>query len=185
MKSKGLFEYPSHLFRTSCFLHTVIITSIFASPAHAIDFEKNDLYGSWDTTISIGQSSRTQDIDGRLIGLANGGTAFSNNGDNGNLNYRNGIFSTVGKFTTELELNYKNYGAFIRANGFMDVTNDDKGDRTPLSDKADRLVTENLNLLDAYAWGDFNIGEMPGQLRVGEQVISWGESTFIQNSINV
>ena len=39
-------------------------------------------------------------------------------------------------------------------------------------------------LLDAYVWWNFDAGEMPGQLRVGDQVLSWGESTFIQNSIN-
>ncbi|MGK2873043.1 MAG: DUF1302 family protein, partial [Alphaproteobacteria bacterium] len=33
--------------------------------------------------------------------------------------------------------------------------------------------------------GSFDVGGLPLELRVGNQVISWGESTFIQNGINV
>ncbi len=40
-------------------------------------------------------------------------------------------------------------------------------------------------LLDAYVWWNFDIGNMPAQIRVGDQVLSWGESTFIQNGINI
>jgi len=134
---------------------------LFAVPVIAIEFEHGEIYGSWDTTISLGQSFRTQDIDRDIIGLANGGNAFSVNGDNGNLNYRNGTYSALGKFTTELEANYKNYGTFVRANGFKDIVNSNAGDRTELTKKADRLVTSNLNLLDAFVWGGFNIGSMP------------------------
>ena len=36
-----------------------------------------------------------------------------------------------------------------------------------------------VELLDAYINYDFDIGNMPAQIRVGNQVINWGESTFI------
>jgi hypothetical protein len=44
----------------------------------------------------------------------------------------------------------------------------------------------NVMLLDAYVYGSFAIGESDLQLRVGNQVINWGESVFIQgvNQIN-
>ena len=74
---------------------------------------------------------------------------------------------------------------FSRFYGFKDWENDSAGNRTELGDKADRLVTENIVLQDLYFWGDFNIGKMPASIRFGEQVLSWGESTFIQNGINV
>jgi len=85
-----------------------------------------------------------------------------------------------------VDLSNKNgFGIFTRFFGFKDWENVSAGDRTELTDKADRLVTENLVLQDLYFWGDFNIGSMPASIRVGEQVLSWGESTFIQNGINV
>jgi len=44
----------------------------------------------------------------------------------------------------------------------------------------------NAMLLDAYLYGSFAIGETDLQLRLGRQVVNWGESVFIQgvNQIN-
>jgi hypothetical protein len=44
----------------------------------------------------------------------------------------------------------------------------------------------NAMLLDAYLYGSFGIGETDLQLRLGRQVVNWGESVFIQgvNQIN-
>ncbi|MNZ52524.1 hypothetical protein D3C78_703700 [compost metagenome] len=39
-------------------------------------------------------------------------------------------------------------------------------------------------LLDAFVYHNYDIAEMPGSVRLGKQVVSWGESTFIPNSIN-
>ena len=39
-------------------------------------------------------------------------------------------------------------------------------------------------MLDAYVWGNFNLGEMPLNVRLGQQVINWGEAAFIQGGIN-
>jgi hypothetical protein len=41
-------------------------------------------------------------------------------------------------------------------------------------------------LLDAYAYGSFGVGDSDLQLRLGRQVVNWGESVFIQgiNQIN-
>jgi Protein of unknown function (DUF1302) len=168
----------------ACFLLIHISIS-----ANAVGFEKGDVYGSWDSTASFGTLYRVQPIATDLIGRGNGGGSFSTNGDDGNLNYsETGLVSRTLKITSELELNYKNYGAFVRATGFQDnEANSITGDtqRTPLSDSTIRLNGENISLLDAYVWGDFELGSMPFSLRVGEQVVSWGESTFIQNSINV
>ena len=40
-------------------------------------------------------------------------------------------------------------------------------------------------LLDAFVYAKFDIGAMGAELRLGRQAVSWGESTFIQNGINV
>jgi hypothetical protein len=168
----------------STFVYLICIAII--CPVNAADFNYGDLQGSFDTTVSYGQSYRVQSRASELIGIANGGTGFSVNGDDGNLNYETGLISTTLKFTSELDLRYKNFGAFVRGTGFRDFQNDDPNDtaRTPLTDQAIDLVGKDLKLLDAYVWSNFNLGSMPLNLRLGEQVLSWGESTFIQNSIN-
>ena len=174
--------------RFLAFFITFSIGSIASFSAYSVTFEFGEVYGSWDTTATYGQTYRVQSREAELIGIANGGTAFSVNGDDGNLNYDNGIVSNTVKFTSELEVNYRNFGTFVRVIGFKDTEADNiTGDtvRTPLTDGSIKLSGENVSLLDAYVWGNFDIGNMPLTVRVGEQVLSWGESTFIQNSINV
>ena len=39
-------------------------------------------------------------------------------------------------------------------------------------------------LLDAFLYHNYQIGDLPGTTRLGKQVVSWGESTFIQGGIN-
>ena len=179
-------EHPSRSSFTASLLLLAFISPV-SQPVTAVDFVYGDMYGSFDTTFSYGQLHRVQSRDRPLIGVINGGTAFSVNSDDGNLNYDSGLISSALKFTSELELNYKNFGALFRGTGFKDTSNDDANDteRTFLTDQAINLVGEDLSLLDAYVWADFNIGNRPLNLRVGEQVVSWGESTFITNSINI
>jgi hypothetical protein len=153
--------------------------------AFSVDLEKGKMSGSFDTTLSYGVSYRTQDSDQDIIGLANGGRAFSVNGDDGNLNYDTGVVSNTPKITSELELNFRHWGAFIRGSAFYDFESEEaRRERTPLNDAALDRVGSRIDLLDAYVWGRFDIGDKPAEIRVGEQVVSWGESTFIQNSIN-
>ncbi len=164
-----------------------LLPAIFSSPLQAAGFDYGDVEGSFDTTVSFGQSYRIQSRASNLVGISNGGTAFSVNGDDGNLNYDTGIISSILRFTSELELNYRNFGSFVRFTGFKDIKNDerDSRDRTDLTDQAIELVGEDLRLLDAYVWGKIGIGKMPVDIRVGDQVLSWGESTFIQNGVNI
>ncbi len=156
------------------------------APAGAFQFEYGELLGNLDTTLSYGLSYRTQSRDERLIGIANGGRAFSVNADDGNLNYSTGIFSNVVRATSELELRYRSYGTFVRGTAFYDFENENSSrERTPLSREALDLVGSDAKLLDAFVWGSFNPAGRPLQLRLGEQVVSWGESTFIPNGLNV
>lgn len=155
----------------------------FSISVGAVSFNNGTIEGSWDTTLSYGQQYRVQNRSVNLLGIANGGTARSVNRDDGNLNYDPGLISNTVKFTTEFDASYKSTGIFIRGYGFLDnVANDTT--RLALTDQAKRLVGTNLVLRDAYLWHEFNLASVPGEIRVGEQVLSWGESTFIQNSIN-
>jgi hypothetical protein len=54
--------------------------------------------------------------------------------------------------------------------------------KAKLSDEGfeDEQKFDNVYLLDAYVYGTFDVGDTSLQLRLGNQVINWGESIFIQ-----
>jgi len=165
----------------------IVATLALASPAaYAWDFQSDDgsFSGSWDTTLTYGQAWRIESRDCRLIAIADGGCGRSPNIDDGNLNYSTDMYSRALKAVTELSLNYRSVGAFVRASGLYD---DAAGDtqRTELSDSSEDLVKSYTRLLDAFVYAKFDIGSMGAELRLGRQAVSWGESTFIQNGINV
>ena len=146
-------------------------------PAQAIDLSDGELRLTLDTTLSHGLTFRVEERDDLLAGDVNG--------NDGNLNYDRGLVSNTSKFTTDLDLGYHNFGAFLRLNGFLDFENEHgERARTPLSDEAKELVGQDIILLDAYLTGAFDIGNVAIDLRLGSHVLNWGESTFIQNGIN-
>ena len=148
-----------------------------ALPAQAVEFGSGDLQGSFDTTISHGLTWRVGERDDGLTGL---------NSDDGGRNYGRGIVSNTSKVTGELELDHGNFGAFARFSGFVDFENEN-GDREhrALSEEAKDLAGRDLDILDLYVTGAFDAGETPVDLRLGSHVLNWGESTFIQNGVNV
>lgn len=155
-----------------------------AGSAHALQFEPvNDLKVQVDTTVSYGVSIRAQTADPNLIGITNGGTSRSVNEDNGDLNFSRGKpFANVIKATTDLEVKWKNFGFFGRGTGFYDFDLHDSDKLGPTG--RDRLG-KNLVGLDGFVSASFTPLDRTLRLRAGRQVISWGESTFIPNGINV
>lgn len=158
---------------------------LIATPAMAVDLSSDTVSASLDTTLSYGITARVQERDLDLVGIGNGGNAYGANADDGNLNYNRGVVSNTAKITSELEMSKGDFGGFFRASAFYDRENKDgERNRTELSDEAQELVGSDLDLLDAYIWSQFDVADNPGEIRVGNQLLSWGESTFIQNSIN-
>ena len=146
-------------------------------PAQAVEFGSGELQGSFDTTLSHGLTFRVADRDQDLIAGVND--------NDGNLNYDKGLVSNTSKFTSDLELNWADFGAFVRASGFHDFENENGSrERTPLSEEAKDLVGKDLELLDAYVTGAFETGAAGLDVRLGRHVLNWGESTFIQNGVN-
>jgi hypothetical protein len=165
----------------------IVATFALATPAaYAWDFQNDDgtFTGSWDTTLTYGQAWRIESRDCRLIAIADGGCGRSPNIDDGDLNYGTDMFSRALKVLTELSLNSGNFGAFVRASALYDDAAGNT-ERTGLSDRSESLVKSYGRLLDAFVYAKFDIGNMGAELRLGRQAVSWGESTFIQNGINV
>jgi hypothetical protein len=157
--------------------------------AQAISFQSSsgDWSGSWDTTVGYGQAWRVSGVDCRLVAIADGGCGYSPNIDNGDLNYQHkAVFSKALTGVTELQLNYKEKaGVFVRGSGLYDFqVMDEDTDYVPLSHDAKDIVGSYTRLLDAFGYWRFNLATMPSELRVGRQVIDWGESTFIPGGLN-
>lgn len=167
-------------------LTLAIATTLGAvGPAGAFEFasEDGEITGSFDTTLSIGALWRMQGRDASLSAVANGGSSRDPNGDDGNLNYDRGdLVSSAIKATHDLELSYRDFGAFVRASYFYDGAVMDKSE---LNKKSRHEAGRDAEILDAFVRGRFDVGGRNLDLRLGKQVVSWGESTFIQNGINV
>ena len=109
------------------------------------------------------------------------------NTDDGRLNFDRGdLTSGVVKMTNDLSGSFQNYKFFARLSSYYDavLANGSSYNRSELVDgEAD--AARDIKLLDFYGSADYNIGDLPLNIRAGKQVISWGEGTFIQNGINV
>ena len=150
---------------------------LYGLPVQAIEFGDGEVRGSLDTTISHGLTFRVERRDPELT--------TDINGNDGNLNYDRGVVSNTSKFTTDLDVGTGDFGVFVRATGFIDFENDNgTRERTALSDAAKDRVARNLELLDAYVTGTFDVGDSIIDARIGRHVLNWGESTFIPNGIN-
>ncbi len=163
---------------------TAVTPLSLSTPLCALEFKtpQGAVTGSFDTTISTGAAWRVEKRDEDLVGIFNGGNAPHVNGDDGNLNYERGFISQVSKVIHELELNYQNFTFFGRVNYFYDAVNANKDE---LSSDAREQIGADVDILDVYIKGYFDINDHRLNVRLGNQVLSWGESTFIQNGINI
>ena len=155
-----------------------------AGSAQAFQYEfPNGIKASIDTTVTYGISVRDGERDPALIGIANGGTARSVNEDDGNLNFDKGRpFANILKATTDVEVKWRNFGFFGRGTAYYDFDLHDSNKLGPTGQ--DRLGSDVVGL-DGFVFGGFDLGGRNLRVRAGRQVISWGESTFIPNGINV
>lgn len=176
----------------------MLLATLNVQTAQAVTFELGEVEGSFDSSLSIGMSQRMSDRDQAYYSTGNGGTATSNTMDDGTLNFdKNDIFTKTFKGVHGLSLRHENLGLFVRGKYWYDFElNDgyqDHGNEvnsyTPgkLSDDGfhDLAKFSGAEILDAYVYGEFEVANTPLDLRLGRQVLSWGESTFIQGGINV
>jgi len=169
-----------------------------SSPAHAVTWDWGNWSGSWDNTVSYGISWRAEDRDPALIGKGNGGTGEAILTDDGNLNFDKwDIFSNIIKGTSEIGLDNGQFGGFGRIKYWYDFELEDgsmphghvaNGYQPDAelndSDFDDYAQFSGLELLDLFVYGSFDLGDSPLDMRLGRQVVNWGESLFIQG-INV
>ena len=189
-------------FKITSLAVAVSLGSLMSGGAQAVEFSDGDFSIQLDTTLSAGAGWRTSDVDYRGVGESNAVAAGetdhhdTNSQDNGNLRYEQGeTYTEIVKLLFDIEMNYKNFGAFVRVKGWYDnkLSNNDGGSDLPAfypttdsghAAEPRQSDTSDTEILDAFIWGDWWVGEMPLNVRYGRQVISWGEGVFFPNGIN-
>ncbi|MHB0852200.1 DUF1302 domain-containing protein [Stutzerimonas nitrititolerans] len=159
-----------------------------AAPAYAVSFNIGEIEGQFDSSMSVGASWAMDRADMDLVGAANGGTGFTQTGDDGRLNFKKGeTFSKIFKGVHDLELRYRDSGAFVRGKYWYDFELKDESrlfKDISDSNRKEAAQSSGAEILDAFLYHNYYVGDLPGTVRIGRQVVSWGESTFIGNSIN-
>lgn len=178
--------------------------AVAGSGAQATTFEFEGGRGSFDSTISVGTGIRVGEPSCDLITQGATGTGAPSGclattsalGDQGNLNYAKGDrFTTYLKGSHELLLKLpSDVTVMARANWVKDFSSTQTtgftSATTPptiangLADDARSDLDFKARLLDLWISKSFQVGDQQARVRVGNQVISWGESLFLPGGIN-
>ena len=163
------------------------LSLLASTSAFAVEGNLGEVNLQIDPTITVGASMRVSPRDCVNVGTGNGGCGWrSDNQDNGNLNFDRGdLIGANVKAIADMSATWENFGAFVRARAFYDLiyTNNRLRFRD-LNHDAQQRLNSNVDILDAYAYWNSEVADMPFSLRVGNMVQNWGESLFIRNGIN-
>jgi hypothetical protein len=168
----------------------VVAVLLGVNGAHAFEFTITDnIKGSLNTTASSGFGIRLNNPSTSLVGdprySPNANTAQWSNGDDGNLNYRKGdAYTTYAKLTPELLMLFPEKIKFMARGTLLYDFMAPSTRRSDLSDDAKTQVARDYRLLDLWASKEFDVSGQTARVRVGNQVISWGESIYGIGGIN-
>ena len=166
----------------------VSLASTLAGPAWGVSFNIGEIEGQIDSELSIGASWSTAKADQHLIGANNGGKGHSEISDDGRLNFKRGeTFSKLFTGMHGLELKYGDSGLYVRGKYWYDFElQDDSRPFKPISNSGRQASAQSAGAqwLDAFVYHNYAIADKPGAVRLGKQVVSWGESAFIGGGIN-
>ncbi|MBX3495177.1 MAG: DUF1302 domain-containing protein [Parvibaculum sp.] len=191
----------------------VPLTTLLVAPAtvNAAQMQLGDVSITIDTTVSASASMRVSKQGCEFISVYNGGclgsggTDYDVNSDDGNVNVERGDFiSAPVKIISEADVKWENLGFFVRAKAFYDYVGDKvlgtgSGKYGPIlaggsqrrqledafrGDGAHNLQARSLDLLDAFAYGNFVVADTPITMRLGRQAVNWGESLFIPGGVS-
>lgn len=176
---------------------TAVAALCAAVPALGYEFDLTDeISGSIITSLSTGFQMRVADRDPRNVGLYNGGTMHASSTDDGNLNFdKYDLISQISTVSTELSLKWRDFFLYARGTAFYDSVADNndlaangpeerpyRGRLNPSAHDAARYDAEMLDYLVGY---NYQIGDRYGVIKVGNQVLNWGEALFTIGGISV
>ncbi|MBN3788514.1 DUF1302 family protein [Burkholderia sp. Ac-20353] len=174
------------------------VGSICALPgvSNAYQFETGipDLSVEWTNTIRYSLGIRAEDCDPDICGNGKGAGDVSAHQSDGKFRKAGDLVQNRLDLVSELNVVYKNdTGIRLSGSGWYDAayTGSPKGDSLFLSQGLNAFPTGKYTdyitrwnrgpsgqLLDAFAFTKFNIGDVPVNVKLGQHEIYWGESIF-------
>ena len=184
-KPTNSFKRVGHLPTFAKILGTGALLSLPLT-SHAVQFEFNDpnTQAFIDTSISLGAIFRG--VEG--TSPASPANPYQDN----NFPDKGELVSTPLKITVEGGIQKGSIGAFIRGTYIYDAIIMGLDPSTGFPPAHDWVTADgqdeignSFRLLDAFVYGSVGVGGTTTlSARVGNQVLSWGESTFVGNSLN-
>ena len=192
---------------------SLAVSAALSNYTHAASYEFDDFTIDWDTvftagvqfrieerdpTISQGSSGITGDLDNLPQIIDN---AFILNSNDGNNNFDTGMTSQRLSVLTEADINFGDFGLFVRGKIWQDRMYNQSTDISPeawesynanprfgdnrgeaaaygeFNPAAERYSKQGAELLDFFVYGSIQLPyDREVTVRVGRQVISWGEA---------
>lgn len=153
--------------------------------AMELDFGNPDLKARWDNTLRYNLGTRMEKQDPRILASAPYDESDAKFGKHDIVTNRLDLLS-------EFDLNYKGqFGARISATAWYDDAYSDRTVTSPaggvtsyFNNSYNNHVKRYINgpsgeLLDAFVWTNFNVGEVPVNVRLGRHSLVWGEGLLI------
>jgi len=160
-----------------------------AADAHAVEIDVGnpDVALRWDNTVKYSAAARLKSADPVLLS--------NPNNDDGDRNFGKGLISSRLDWLTEADVTWrKQFGARISAAAWYDAVylrgNDNPGfaggaspNQTSVPPNEFTQATRdvhgrNAEVLDAFVFGRFELGDMSASVRAGRHSALWGESLF-------
>ncbi|MFT5924009.1 MAG: hypothetical protein ACI9LE_001001 [Paraglaciecola sp.] len=164
-----------------------LLLPLALNQVHAASWQlDNGITVDLDTSLTYDAQWRVEDRDNTIITAGGGGLpGFLT--DDGNKNFDDGDMTQNRiTFSSDLDVNYGSGGVFLRVRGWYDDIYNDKnlaGAKLFQQDGIDLHKSE-IELLDAFIYHTFDIGDRSLSLRVGDQVVNWGESLYVFGGIS-
>jgi Protein of unknown function (DUF1302) len=165
-----------------------------AVQVHAFEFDTGnpDLKLRWDNTVKYSAGFRLLDRSPGLSQTKFGPTGIVGpnniNQDDGNNNFDKGVVSSRFDLFSEADLSWNNFGARISGAAWYDSIyrrNTDNttttGNHSPASEfprETREVMGGDVELLDAFVYGRFDLGGKTLSARLGRHTLLWGESLF-------
>ncbi len=170
----------------------------FIGSAVAMEFDLgNETKLDCDVSLTYAAGWRLKDPELRSIAMAN------QNYNDGGWNFEQwDMINNKGTVVADIDISHKNFGLFVRPKAFYDSVymGDNNNPNDPLQtinntlsvgndydewdDEVEDAHGANAEILDVFAYSSFDIGERLLEVRVGRQVINWGESLYFSGGIS-
>jgi hypothetical protein len=194
--------------KTTVFLVVMIFAMMaMAGSAAALQFnlgENTTL--DVDTSLTYAAGWRVKDQQKNPSAAKFGALGYANSNDGNNSLDKWNMINNKMTALVDINLQHKNFGIFLRPKAFHDqvymsdnanedmatnnnfiakVLKNPLGSHSPdeFDSKTEDAHGQNVELLDAFVYANFDVADRNVNIRVGRQVISWGESLFLQGGI--